>query len=278
MAEIVVVPKRVELYDDPSSASLDLRAVAAHVVELLGIPTHVRTEFLRHHEVGDFNVLASEIAKARVTDLSVPLRSTEPPPALLLFERRQFEAPERRIPGVLYDGLRFQRILRALLPPKERTLEVAHVVFTPRLLGTFDDADRRYHARAVVLGYPSIVSTSGLVEAPAKPREFYVAKRGMQITAADARYEALKETFAGRFLDFDDARLTQVAKGYALQAIFYQATGEPFCDDEDCVLFNAHWQKELLHAQIASGILCPRHEKVADRLRAAAGGTGTRPR
>jgi hypothetical protein len=117
------------------------------------------------------------------------------------------------------------------------------------------------------------VSKSGLVEAPAKPREFYAAKRGLRIESADARYESLKERFAGRFLDFDDSRTTQVAKGYALQAVFYHLTGEPFCDDGDCVLFNAHWQEELLRAQVDSGLLCARHRKVAEALR---GGRRTR--
>jgi hypothetical protein len=154
-------------------------------------------------------------------------------------------------------------------------LAVAHVAFTSRLPGTFDDADRRYHARAVVLGFPSIVSTSGLVEAPAKPRGFYAAKRSLRIDSADARYEALKQEYAGRFLDWDDPRLTQVAKGYVLQAVLHQVTGEPFCDDADCVLFNAHWQEEMLHAQVESGLLCARHRKVAEALR---GGRRTRPR
>jgi hypothetical protein len=211
----------------------------------------------------------------RVTEIAKPLVPSEPPPALVYFEHRLLESPERRVPGVLYDGVRLLAICRDALPPKERTLAVAHVAFTSRLPGTFDDADRRYHARSVVLGFPSIVSTSGLVEAPAKPREFYVVKRGLRIDSADARYEALKEQFAGRFVDFDDPRLTAIAKGYVLQALFYQITGEPFCDDPDCVLFNAHWQEELLHAQVESGLLCGRHRKVAEALR---GGRGTRRR
>jgi hypothetical protein len=275
VADVVVAPDRVYLYEDPSSAVLDLNAVAAHLVEVLGIPTSVRHEFLLHHKVADLDALAREMAAMRVSDIAHPLPTGEPPPPLVMFERRRMESPERGSPGVLYDGVRLQRILRAALPPKERTLRSAHVAFTSRLLGTFEDADRRYHARAVVLGYPSLISTSGLVEGPAKPRAFYAAKRGLRIESADARYESLKEGFAERFLDFDDARLTQVAKGYALQALFYHATGEPFCDDGDCVLFNAHWQEELLHAQVESGLLCARHRKVARVLR---GGRRSRPR
>lgn len=261
-------PRRVYLYEDPSAATLDLRAVAAHVRQILGVPTSVRGEFFRHHPVLDLDDIAARIAATRVTDLSRPLVPMEsPPPALALFERRLLETPERRVPGVLYDGFLLQGILRSVLPPEERTLAVVHVAFTSRLPGTFDDADRRYHARAAVLGFPSLVSTSGLVEAPAKPRGFYAAKRGLRIDAADARYEALKQEYAGRFLDWDDPRLTQVAKGYALQAVLHTWTGEPFCGDADCVLLNAHWQEEMLHAQVESGLLCARHRKVAEGLR-----------
>ncbi|MBI4415686.1 MAG: hypothetical protein HY557_01715, partial [Euryarchaeota archaeon] len=106
-----------------------------------------------------------------------------------------------------------------------------------------------------------------IVEAPAKPRGFYAAKRGLRIDSADVRYEALKEQYAGRFVDYDDPRLTQIAKGYVLQALFYQMTGESFCEDPDCVLFNAHWQEELIHAQVESGLLCAAHRKVAEALR-----------
>lgn len=275
MADLQVVPNRVYLYGDPSAASLDLKAVAAHVAQVCGIPASMRATFLVHHEVEDLDGIAREMAATRVVDIAHRLERTDPPPPLVLYERRQLAAPERRMSGVLYDGVRVQQILRNALPPKERTLTVAHVAFTSRLLGTFDDADRRYHARAAVLGYPSVISTSGLVEGPAKPREFYAAKRGLRIESADARYESLKQRFAGRFLDFDDPRLTEVAKGYALQAAFYHMTGEPFCDDEDCVLFNAHWQEELLHAQVESGLLCARHRKVAEALR---GGRRTRTR
>lgn len=262
------------LYADPSAPTLDLKAVADHLQKTLGVPTTMRRDFFLHHAAVSDDT-ARAIAATRVTDLMRTLPPVEPPPALVLFERRLLERPDRRVPGVLYDGFRLQTIFRSILPPKERSLHVAHVAFTSRLPGTYDDGDRRYHARAVVLGYPSIVSTSGLVEAPAKPRAFYAAKRGLRIDAADVRYEALKQEYAGRFVDYDDPRLTQIAQGYAMQALFYQITREPFCEDEECVLFNAHWQEELLRAQVESGLLCARHRKIAEELR---GGRRTRGR
>ena len=269
------VPQRVFLYGDPSAATLDLKTIAVRVRQTLGVPVAVRPEFLLHHVRGDVDGVAAKVASTRVTDLLRPHIPGTAPPALVLFERRLLESPERRVPGVLYDGFLLQSILRSHLPPRERSMAFAHVAFTSRLVGTFDDADRRYHARAVVLGSPSIISTSGLVEAPAKPRGFYAAKRGLRIDTADVRYEALKQEYAGRFVDYDDPRLTQVAGGYVLQGIFYQITGEPFCDDADCVLFNAHWQEEMIHAQVESGLLCQRHRKVAEALR---GGRGSRSR
>jgi len=274
--DVAPSPRRVYLYDDPSAATLDLNAVAAYLSKTTGIPATVRREFLRHHGAVDPESLAARIAATRVVDASRPHVPLAPlPPPLVHFERRLLENPERRVPGVLYDGFQLQAICRSVLPPKERTLDVAHVAFTSRLPGTFDDADRRYHARAIVLGAPALVSTSGLVEAPAKPRAFYAAKRGLRIESADARYEALKQEYAGRFVDYDDPRLTQIAKGYVLQAAFYLVTGEAFCEDPDCVLFNAHWQEEVLHAQVESGLLCARHRKVAEGLR---GGRRSRPR
>lgn len=275
MAAFAVPLTDIYLYEEPSSTTLDLKAVSSRLADVLGIRPKVRNEFALHHAGQNIEALATRIAGARVTDLARPAGGTEPPPPLVQVERRHLESPERPVRGVLYDGMRFQQILRDILPPDERTLTCVHVAFTSRLLGTFDDADRRYHARAVVLGLPSLVSTTGVVEGPAKPREFYTAKRAMRIEAADARYEALKEGFAGRFLDFDDPRLGRVVGGYALQSVFYQMTGEPFCDDRDCVLFNAHWQEELLHAHIESGTVCARHRAVAQTIR---GGRKTRRR
>ncbi|HEY4705069.1 MAG TPA: DUF6775 family putative metallopeptidase, partial [Thermoplasmata archaeon] len=44
-----------------------------------------------------------------------------------------------------------------------------------------------------------------------------------------------------------------------------------FCEDPDCRLFNAHWQAELIRAQVESGRLCARHRAVAARVRQALG-------
>ncbi|HEU5487972.1 MAG TPA: DUF6775 family putative metallopeptidase [Candidatus Nitrosotalea sp.] len=46
--------------------------------------------------------------------------------------------------------------------------------------------------------------------------------------------------------------------------MFYHITSEPFCDSKECVLYNAHWQEDLIHAQIELGKLCEYHQRVLE--------------
>jgi len=160
----------------------------------------------------------------------------------------------------VYDGNELQRIAFTRLPREERALDVAHVWFTERLFATWDEDDRRYHARASVYGQPSIISSSGLVHAPAKQREFYIARR-LGVSAEKAATD-----HGDQCLKSNDPRTAEIAKGYAMQALFYALTGDPFCDDPGCRLFNAHWQMEMLNAQLAGGDYCADHREAIKRL------------
>jgi len=152
-----------------------------------------------------------------------------------------------------------------------------HVAFTNRLFGTFSTGDGRYHAHVILLGFPTLISTVGIVEAPAKPREFYLLKQRYAGLGLQVPLEAIKERFRGRFIDYDDPRLTEVMKGYVLQAVFYYLLGEPFCESKSCRLYNARWQEEVLSAQL-DGRLCERHEGMLRNLREALGATSGAPR
>ncbi|MGQ0797466.1 MAG: DUF6775 family putative metallopeptidase [Methanobacteriota archaeon] len=263
------MPGAAVLYADPSSPTLDLRAVSEFLHATLGLPCTVRGDVFVEHGGTDLEALARAIAATKVRDLGRPFEAHEPLFGEVTFELRLLKDPGKRVPGILYDAHRYADILRDLLPVEERSLRTLPVVFGHRLIGTFDE-DGRYHARTVLCGVPGLVSTSGLVEAPAKPPEYYRVKARLSAALGAVPFDAAKEPFAGRFVDYDDPRLTEVAKGYALQAAWYLATGEAFCEDPTCRLFNAHWQSELLAAQIASGRLCARHARTASRIRAPA--------
>jgi len=56
-------------------------------------------------------------------------------------------------------------------------------------------------------------------------------------------------------------------KGYVMQAIVYHLALEPFCEDPDCRLYNAHWQEEVIHAQFDGAYeFCPRHQRLIEEL------------
>jgi hypothetical protein len=76
----------------------------------------------------------------------------------------------------------------------------------------------------------------------------------------------LKNQFKEKFLEYHDKRLDRVVRGYALQAIFYHLTAEPFCELKDCILYNANWQEDLIFAQIELGELCDFHKKILESI------------
>ena len=262
-------PRTVFVYEDPSTDALDEQGIGAYVRRTLGLPVRIRREFVAHHFRGERRALAEKLAAARVRHPDRPPGLEEPLYGEVEFEMRRLEDPTRPAAGVLYDADRLAASYRELLPAAERSLRVAHVILTSRLFGTFDD-DGRYHARVNACGFPSMVSTSGIVEGPARPKEYYGVKARVSMALGSVPFEAVKEPFRGRFIDYDDARLTEVLKGYVLQCLLYQIAGEAFCEDPRCRLFNAHWQSEVIAAQLTSGALCRRHADIAASIRSAA--------
>jgi len=257
------------LYDEGTAPTLGAEEVAAWLGQRVpGLAVGVAGEYVSTWaDEPARQALARRLAEAKVTDPGRPWQAREPLPFEVEYEGRRLAARNRGAFGIMYEGLLMQRALAGLLPGGEKSRRQVQVVLTNRLLGTWEADDRRYHLRTVVLGQPALVSTSGLVEAPARPREFYLAKRVLGNVSSDsAAYLRLKEVFAGRCLDHDDPRLGVVARGYALAAVIYQLTGEGFCADPGCMLYNAHWQEEMLAAQLG-GRLCPRHEETLRSLR-----------
>ncbi|MBI4333294.1 MAG: hypothetical protein HY673_18675 [Chloroflexi bacterium] len=258
------------LYEEPSSRNLDLEDIRRYLGNWLPqVKVEIRYPFFTHYlrtlpegrREEALRTLAAEFARIKVRNPAAPWQDTEPIYGEIEFERRRLTNPERPLFGLLYDGFLLMNVLRSLIPRQENNPGYLHIVFTNQLTGTYDENDRRYHARSAIFGYPCVISTTGIVEAPAKPREFYVLKQQYEaLKMADGVDLQLKEMFKGQYLDHDDPRLTQVLKGYVMQALFYHLTGEPFCPEKDCRLFNAHWQSELLAAQLGGKDFCPKHE------------------
>lgn len=272
---------RCDLYDDPFTPTFRLSEVADYLQAKLpnaeivkhGELVHEKLTMLPESERDNLlQRLAVGFAKARVHDPYQPVIEREPLYGEIAYERRRL-TQRGEAKGVIYDGFMVQELLSSLFDRREMNRWGLPIVFTNQLLATFDESDRRYHLRTVLLGYPAIVSTTGLVEAPAKPREFYIAREQFRVMGLDAMSPVLAAELKDRCLLLNDERLTEVAKGYALQAVFYTLFGEAFCDDKDCRLYNAHWQEEMLHAQLDGEYdLCPRHEKMLQNFQQNANG------
>ena len=255
------------LYDEGTAQELDIKEIAQYLTQKIGA---VRVEVrgnpfgfnLPQDKVSDY---AKKIASSKIQEMSQKILSgQEPLYGEIEYEKRRILGKTRSF-GILYDGFHLLRIFCEIMSREECRLEFVHIFFTNRLFATWDDSDKRYHLRTSVYGIPSIISTTGLIEAPARPREFYLLKQQYERLGKDLT--ELKDRFKGSFIDYEDKRLTAVAKGYAMQAVFYSLTGKPFCEDKGCSLYNAHWQEELIFAQLESGYeLCQRHNELLQKV------------
>jgi hypothetical protein len=262
----------IHLYSEPRARAVDFGELAAYVAQKLPQakvdvrPPMVETHLQRTPE--DLARLAKAFAGSKIRNPALPRMPFEPLYGEIDFERRRLSDPENLTFGLLYDGLALIRLFGELIPEEQSGPDDVNIVFTNQLVGTWEESDRRWHARVGVFSFPSIISTSGVVEAPAKPREYYLMRQqysalGM-VETAEVEF---RKAYPGTFIDHDDSRMTEVLKGYVMQAVFFHVAGEEFCDDPDCRLFNAHWQSEMIHAQLDDEYeFCPQHEKMLTDL------------
>ncbi|MCD5397695.1 hypothetical protein LR003_02010 [candidate division NPL-UPA2 bacterium] len=270
-------PCSIHLYNEGSSSTLNLEEVAVYLRERLGkvevnCGNSLISDYLSHFSEEkkeiEINSLAGKLAGIKIRRLGEEQSFSPPLKGEIEYEKKYFQHPSSKPAGILYDGFWLQNIFCEVIPKEYLSRKHLHLLFTNQLFGTWDENDRRYHARTSVYGCPSLISTTGIVEAPAKPREFYLLRQQYDLLGKrEASMFKLKESFKGRFIDYDDERLTEVVKGYCLQAIFFHLTGDPFCHDQNCRLYNAHWQEELITAQLKGGYeLCPDHQGILSRF------------
>jgi len=237
------------IYSDYPSASLNIDVVLERITEL-GFPLEDRGNLIDFLSFSDQCIykLAQNLSSAQIPDISIPVDNINP------LNRNGIDSEINRLlgrvsaRGKFYDGFWIQRILYSALAEKvadEIKSGFIHLIFTSRLFGTFEN--RRYHARVVLMGTPVLISTSGLVEAPAKPKEYYYIKGRLIQTGRDV--SELDNMYKGRFVEYDDSKISSILTSYVLQAVGYEVTGNAFCEDPDCCLFNSHWQEDVLKVQ-----------------------------
>ena len=251
---------RIIFYDEPSVPEIDLDNLIRFTQETFGILPEKRESILKFCK----NEIPRDIAAARIFKLSTSYSKHIPTEEEIEFEKKNVIDTSANQNITYYDGFELQNVLGRIIPKEELREDVFHVIFTNKLTCTYDYNDYRYHGRALIGTNPSIISTTGIIEAPAKPREYYMelitkSRQGVNI-------DVLKEKYKGAFLEYHDLRLPKIVEGYFLQALFYYETLDPFCEDKECRLFNAHWQKDLLHSQLESEMICKKHQEILQKL------------
>ena len=242
----------VYLYSDNPSKALNISQIVEGLSEL-NIPSEFRGDFFECLELNPSQKQQLEhyISLTLIDDIEKEK-----------LELEYTSANPKTNNKTLYNGFLFIRVInRYFLRSLEKTQNAIHIIFTDKLLCTFEN--RRYHARVVLMGQPSFISTSGLVEAPARPREYYFLKA--QFIGQGRDISELDEYFKGQYVEYDDPKTTNILLSYTLQAIFYELTGEPFCENKGCSLYNSHWQTDVLKIQY-DGNLCEMHRKLLDKL------------
>ena len=250
---------KITLYDEPTVTEIQLKRLKEFLKSLFSVEVEIRNNFFENIEETAFE----KIAGTRIFDLKKPFQRHNPSKDEILLENENKDVTNDK-EMVLYDGFELQKIISEYLPTSDNVIENLQIIFTNKLVCTFDENDFRYHARAVIGSNPTVISTTGMIEAPAKPKQYYL---DLMTNFSEEKIDEIKHRYKGEFLEYHDSRLSEIAEGYLLQAIMYYETGEAFCEHKECRLFNAHWQKDLFHSQLESKKFCKRHQLIFEKIK-----------
>ncbi|MDB9722230.1 hypothetical protein OAA51_04360 [Nitrosopumilus sp.] len=250
---------KIILYNEPSVPEIDITNIEKFIENTFQIKTEIRNNIFENLNQKTYE----NIASSRIFNLKKKFKKHIPSIEEILIESENRDMSNRE-EMILYDGIELNKIIAESIPSEEKNQDILNIIFTNKLTCTFDENDFRYHARAWVGSNPIIISTTGTIEAPAKPKQYYL---DLMTNFSKEEIEEIKKKYKGQFLEYGDFRMPGIIEGYVLQAIFYYETGDAFCDNKQCRLFNAHWQKDLFISQIDNKKMCKKHEERMIKIR-----------
>lgn len=250
---------KIILYDEPTVPEIQLEKIVKNLKRTFPVKIEIRDNFFKYSNKNIFG----EIASTKIFDLKKPFKEHVPTQEEVLNERESKDESDRK-EITPYDGFEFQKVITECVSANEVKINTLQIIFTNKLICTFEEDDLRYHARSLICSNPAIISTTGMIEGPAKPKQYYL---DIMTNFSNQSVDEIKERYKGEYLEYHDSRLPDITEGYLLQAIMYYETGEAFCKHEYCRLFNAHWQRDLFYAQLKNKRFCKRHLKILEKLK-----------
>ncbi len=250
---------KIILYCEPTVPEIQLAEMQKFIANIFPVEIELRKNFFKCSDEKIFE----KISNTRIFDLKKQFKKHTPSIKDIQIEKENRDTSDDET-MTLYDGFELQRTVSEFIPTNEKIDSILHIVFTNKTTCTFDDDDFRYHARTWIGSNPTIISTTGIIEAPAKPKQYYL---DLMTCFSEDEIKKIKEKYKGKILESHDSRLHKIAEGYLLQCIMYYETGDVFCENIECRLFNAHWQKDLFYSQIENKKFCKRHSKIMNELK-----------
>ena len=247
---------KIILYNEPTVSEIQIEKIKEFITDTFNTEVELRENIFEKID----DQTCKEIASTRIFDLKSRYKKHNPSTDEIQIEKENKDMSEKEI-MTIYDGFELQNIITKNIPRIEKEL---HIIFTNKLTATFDESDFKYHARALISSNPTIISTTGIIEAPAKPKKYYLE---LMTNFSKDKIKETNEKYKGEFLEYHDLRLNQIVEGYLLQTIVYYETGEAFCENRECRLFNAHWQKDLLYSQVENKTICQKHLKAINQIK-----------
>ena len=250
---------KIILYNEPSVLEIDIKKLKKFIENIFQIKIEIRNNIFENIN----EKTCENIASSRVFNLKKTFQKHIPSIEEISIELENKDMSNKE-EMILYDGIELSNIITELIPNKEKNQDILNIIFTNKLTCTFDENDFRYHARALVGSNPIIISTTGTIEAPAKPKQYYL---DLMTNFSKEEIGEIKKKYKGQFLEYGDSRMPDIIEGYVLQAIFYYETGDAFCDNNQCRLFNSHWQKDLFISQVDNKKMCKKHEEILIKIK-----------
>ena len=255
------------IYDDPDSEGLDTNYLAGFLAsQLPGLQKVARSDFVTHHLArfgpSERDILEAELSKqlagASVAELLSDTDELLPPLSGVDLETAYLARP-------------LQAAMRLLIPEAASDMGHQHIIICSDLLADYDPQNGLFGGVAA-LGNPSIVSTSGLIEVPSRPREYNFRRAQYVMLGAEEYLEDLAHQFADQTAGYGDPRINELLKGYLLMAVVYRATGDGPCAEPTCPLHAARTQAELLQAQTGlESRLCAHHTALLEAISSFSG-------
>ena len=248
---------KIIIYDEPTVPEIQIKRIKKFITDTFNVKVELQDSFFK--DASDATL--EKTAATRIYDLKARFKRHVPSASEINTEMYNTDTSNMQGQTAMYDGHELQDILSKEIPSTQETL---YIIITNKLTVTFDEGDFRYHARALISSNPTIISTTGIIKAPARPRQYYL---DIMTSFSKEEIKKIEKRYSGEFLEYHDLRLNKVVEGYILQAIVYHETGDPFCKNKKCRLFNAHWQRDLLYSQIENPTMCKRHLKIINKLK-----------